>query len=170
MLRPLLLYLVVANVHPFPLTEPSPAHPIVTDASNNVSYHGKNSSNIESFLNIRFAEDTSGLNRFVTPKPYSYPHDFAVNASVPGAVCPQAPDSCNLSNYLAESVVISEDCLTLHVDRLADVTATSQLPVMVFIFGGCFTGGTVYGNTYSPASLLASATENGTPVIYVGLK
>lgn len=54
-----------------------------------VSFIGESANSVESFLNIRFGQDTSGNNRFAPPKAYAYPYGSVVNASQAGAACPQ---------------------------------------------------------------------------------
>jgi hypothetical protein len=66
--------------------------PIVTDPSTGVSYHCNSSEGVEQFLNIYFAHDTSRSNRFRPLIPFSYPENNKVDASKPGAACPQQKD------------------------------------------------------------------------------
>ncbi|CAF9929426.1 MAG: hypothetical protein ALECFALPRED_004319 [Alectoria fallacina] len=65
---------------------------------------------------------------------------------------------------------MSEDCLTLRIDRLGNTPADAKLPVMIWLFGGGFTSGTIYEGTYDPTGLLKTAQANGSPVIYAALK
>jgi carboxylesterase type B len=161
----LVTLLVASATSATPLVVRSGPRPIVSDPSTGVSYQGNLSTDVESFLNIRFAEDTGGSNRFAPPKPYHYPRDAVVNASHYGAACPQAVQSLLFGSITD----VSEDCLTLRIDRLHNVTATN-LPVMVYIFGGGFTVGQIYETNYDPVGLLRAAADNGSPIIYAGMK
>lgn len=65
--------------------------PSVTDAPTKVTFRG-NLSNVESFLNIRFGQDTSGAHRFPHPQASEYPSGTEVDTSTPGAACPRPQD------------------------------------------------------------------------------
>ena len=153
---------------------PSPASlstastiPQVSEPATGVTYHGNLSSGVESFLNIRFAEETSGKNRFAPPIPFQYPNHTVVNATQKGAACPQAPST---GLFAIGTTDFSEDCLTLRVDRLENTTASSNLPVMIWIYGGGFTSGWAYDSQYDPVGLLKTAEANKSPVIYAAIK
>jgi carboxylesterase type B len=141
--------------------------PQVSDHVTGTIYLGNLSSGIESFLSIRFAEDTSGNNRFPLPKPFYYPNHAVVNASQIGAACPQANKN---GPFSPDASSFSEDCLTLRIDRLENTTASSNLPVMIYFYGGGFTNGQIYSPSYDPTGLLKSADANGSPVIYAAMK
>lgn len=103
---------------------------VVTDRSSEVTYSNL-SHGIESFLDIRIGKDTNGRNRFAPPKPFSYPKITAVNAPVHGTACPQAKAPIRGLYLFNVSTDISENCLTLRVDRVQNTTAHARLPVMV---------------------------------------
>lgn len=130
---------------------------------------GKSVDNTDSFLNIRFGQDTSGANRFTHPKPFSYPPGTVINATQAGAACPQQKVPTPNFPIFDNVTNISEDCLTLRVDRPANTTSTDKLPVMVWIYGGGDTIGQIYDQIYDPSQLLASANGKGTPVIFVAM-
>ena len=140
---------------------------MVTDPSTGVTFQGNLSSGVESFYNIRFGEDTSGPNRFALPKAFKYPRKTVVNASTFGDTCPQA---ITTGIFATPSIGMSEDCLTLRLDRLGNTTADAKLPVMIFLFGGGFTSGTIYDDNFDPTGLLKTAEANGSPVIFAALK
>lgn len=146
---------------------PPSSPPTVTDSSTGVTFQGNLSSGIESFLNIRFGEDTSGANRFALPVPFKYPRKTVVNASTFGAVCPQAVTT---GIFAVDITSQSEDCLTLRVDRLENTPADAKLPVMIWLSGGGFTSGTIYEESYNPTGLLKSAQANGSPIIFAAIK
>lgn len=64
---------------------------------------------------------------------------------------------------------MSEDCLTLRVDRPAGTSASAKLPVMVWIYGGGDTFGQIYDSAYDPSGLVLGAVAKGTPAIYVAM-
>lgn len=109
------------------------AKPLVVDSHKKVTYQGFTSSpGIETFLNIPFAEDTGGKNRFAPPVPYKTSPGQVINATVAGHSCPQTSQG----GFLFSTVVtdISEDCLSLKISR--PVGHAKPLPVMVYIYGG----------------------------------
>ena len=154
---------------PSPSTYSTSAYPPkVFNPSTGVKYIGNLSAGVESFLNIRFGEDTGGANRFALPKPFHYPPKSTVNASVIGAACPQADLSSGI--FATKVKKFQENCLSLRIDRLQNTTVGSKLPVMIYLYGGGYTSGDIYEPNYSPPGLLKSAQENGTPVIYAAVK
>lgn len=161
------LSLLLATAIAAPSPTAASSAPIVSNPATGVSFKGSLSSGIESFLNIRFGENTSGANRFALPKHFSYPHHTVVDASAAGAACPQS----NTSGIIPSVVTsVSEDCLTLRVDRLANTTEGDNLPVMIWVFGGGFTTGQIYNPDFNPTALLKSAEANGSPFIYAAVK
>lgn len=158
--------LLITAISALPLARSNPG-PVVTDTTNSITYHGNVSSNVESFLNIRYGRDTSGSNRFAPPVPFKYPNGTVVDASANGFFCAQP----NVSYFGEPSLTgpVSEDCLTLRVDRVAGTNASSNLPVMVYLYGGGFTTGSIYQSSYNPAGLLLSAKSHDTPVIYAAM-
>ena len=136
-----------------------PGGPEVTDQAHGVIYQGTLNNGVESFLNIRFGKDTGGQARFTPPQLYTYPRNAVVNATANGAACPQS----NVTN-------ISEDCLTLRVDRVQNTTADTKLPVMVFLYGGGWSIGEIYDPNYNPIGLLGNAAKSGFPVVYAAIK
>ncbi|KAJ5168952.1 carboxylesterase [Penicillium canariense] len=141
----------------------------IVDIENRVRFHGSSASNIESFINIRFGQNTGGSNRFAAPKPYSYPYGSVVNATQPGAACPQQKVPIQGLAVFDNVTHISEDCLTLRVDRPANTSRTSKLPVMVYIYGGGDSIGQIYDPIYEPGSLISNAVQQGFPVMYVAM-
>lgn len=139
------------------------------DIGNQVRFQGKSTDNIESFLNIRFGQSTSGKNRFAAPKPYVYPRGSVVNATQPGAACPQQKVPIQGMAVFDNVTRVSEDCLTLRVDRPANTSSTSKLPVMAFIYGGGDSIGQIYDSAYEPGQLISNAVQQGFPVMYVAM-
>ncbi|KAJ5216288.1 carboxylesterase [Penicillium cinerascens] len=144
-------------------------HPTVHLAPDIVRFEGSSANNVESFLNIRFGQDTGGNNRFAPPKPYNYPTGSVVNATQSGAACPQQKVPVEGISVFDNVTHISEDCLTLRVDRPANTCSTAKLPVMVYIYGGGDSIGQIYDSAYDPTTLISGATQKGIPVIYVAM-
>ena len=161
LLLPLLLYLSAL------ISAQSP--PSATDKVHNITYHGARFSGIESFQGIRFGHDTSGSNRFKHPKPFTYQNDSVVDATKPGAACPQNTVQTFLGITQNETVSLSEDCLNLLVVRAAGTKQKANLPVMVWIYGGGDETGAANVSLWEPTNLVVGAAEKGLPVVYVAM-
>lgn len=141
------------------------ANPEVAIPEQSITYHGTSKDGVEQFQNIRYAQDTSGQNRFAPPQPYA-PPPGPIDATRPGAACPQALNAATF--YSSPVTNISEDCLTLRVARPAtNSTDARRLPVLFWIYGGGSTTGQIYDATFEPAPLVQQSVTNGQPVIYV---
>ncbi|KAL2838966.1 Alpha/Beta hydrolase protein [Aspergillus pseudoustus] len=64
---------------------------------------------------------------------------------------------------------ISEDCLTLRIDRPANTSALAKLPVLVWIYSGGDSFGQIYDSAYDPTGFVLGAAAKGFPVIYVAM-
>lgn len=107
------------------------------EVANRVKYHGTYKDDVEAFLGIKYAHDTSGINRFEPPKPYTPTPGSSVQAVNPGPACPQDANvgESFLPLYLTIFRDYSEDCLSLNVNRPNGTQKDDRLPVMVFIHG-----------------------------------
>lgn len=113
----------------------SAAGPVVKVEKSHVSYAGTSADGVEQFQNIPFGEDTSGANRFAPPKAFTPSAGTTVDATQPGAACPQATPGC--VPPMSDVPNQSEDCLNLRIARPADISKYGKpLPVMVYIYGG----------------------------------
>lgn len=142
---------------------------VVFDYSSKVTYVGRQSQGTESFLNIRFGQDTRGANRFAPPLPFHYPDGTVVNATLKGAACPQARIPVPGLDLFSNVTDISEDCLNLRIDRPANMKQNAKLPVLLWIYGGGDSIGQIYDELYDPRGLVLGSATKGTPVIYAAM-
>lgn len=112
--------------------------PLVTNLTTGVSYQGTSQYGVDQFQNIFFGQPTSGERRFAPPLAYVPAANTTINATAPGAACPQPfvptpglPLFSNVTN-------ISEDCLNLRIARPEKTQSSDSLPVMVWIYGGVY--------------------------------
>ena len=117
-----------------------------------VTYTGIHLEGVEAFLGIRFAEDAGGKNRFKPPLPFVPRAGSTINADNPGPACIQ-------DKKLQSVPKISEDCLRLNIWRPNGTNHGSQLPVLVYIYGGML--GIVRMFKYSKLTLEQEALTAG---------
>ncbi|KZF22433.1 alpha/beta-hydrolase [Xylona heveae TC161] len=147
------------------------AAPLATLKPANITYKGYTDpeGEVESFLNIKFAQDTSGFNRFRRPIPFQPEPNSTVDATVKGAACPQRKVPVPGLPFFHNVTNISEDCLTLRISRPANLTDHAKLPVMVWIYGGGDTIGQIYDELYDPTNLVKEAAARDAPIIYAAV-
>ncbi|RAL12660.1 carboxylesterase family protein [Aspergillus homomorphus CBS 101889] len=92
-----------------------------------------------------------------------------VNATQAGAACPQPQQAVSSLPLFDNITSMSEDCLTLRIDRPASTPASAKLPVLVWIYGGGDTFGQIYDSTYDPTGLVTGAAQKGFPIIYIAM-
>ncbi|XP_061188093.1 uncharacterized protein LOC133196179 [Saccostrea echinata] len=97
------------------------------------SFHKK----VFTFYNIPFAKPPVGKLRFAKPVPYGS-WNGTLNATEHGNQCMQLP------TYEIPGVETSEDCLYLNIYVPNNVSISAKKPVMVWIHGGGFTGGSAH--------------------------
>ncbi|KAK5091825.1 hypothetical protein LTR70_006355 [Exophiala xenobiotica] len=159
-----MLVFVVVLLASFALSAPT-----AIDSQNNVTYNGLTRNGLDVFLGIRYAEDTSGENRFKPPRPHTPASGSIVNANSYGAACPQPPNSFAPPLTLTNITRTSEDCLNLNIIRPNGTLPASKLPVLVFIHGGSFWTGSNQEITTSPDGLIIQSVEAGLPIVHVAL-
>ena len=109
--------------------------PIVRTASGVL--RGLREGDVSSFKGIPYAAPPVGANRWRPPQPVT-PWKEVRDAVKVCADCPQR-------TWQGSTATISEDCLFLNVWAPATATKKSKLPVMVWIHGGAFVGGSGSG-------------------------
>ncbi|KAI0448612.1 alpha/beta-hydrolase [Xylaria acuta] len=144
------------------------AEPIVQLQGSKVTYQGvTNENEIEHYLNIRYAHDTSGARRFAPPEPFTPPKGSQISAKEPGPACPQSKAA--LPPFFDETPVTSEDCLNLRIARAVGTGANDKLPVVVWLHGGGVVKGSAYDSHFNPDRLITLSKELQKPVIFVSL-
>lgn len=144
------------------------AVPLVSNC--NVKYQGIHQSEVEAFLSIPYAQDTSGEHRFKAPRPFVPKKGSTIQAVAAGPACPQALGGPgDLPLYLSTISEISEDCLHLNVYRPNGTKSTDKLPVLVHIHGGSFISSSKDEITIQPSGLIIESIANGHPVMAVNI-
>ncbi|KAF9495572.1 lipase [Pleurotus eryngii] len=118
--------------------------------------------NQEAFRGIPYAETPLGKLRFQPPQPKIWSklsHTF--DATEFGSAC--------LQPFAPPGVQISEDCLTLNIQRPAGTSDASAYPVMVWLHGGGFFAGRSSSPEFNATNLVSYSIARGTPIIYVNL-
>ncbi|KAJ5083912.1 hypothetical protein NUU61_008491, partial [Penicillium alfredii] len=144
------------------------SQPIVVDTARNITYRGSYSATgVEHFQNIFYAEDPSGPRRFAPPVPTRPSPGAVIDATAPGAWCPQGTgDVLPFTSVVAN---ISENCLSLRVARSRGVKAGAKLPAVVWIHGGGHALGSASEILYHPDGLITQARADDQPLIYVAI-
>ncbi|KAJ8518546.1 hypothetical protein ONZ45_g4385 [Pleurotus djamor] len=144
--------------HAYALAASSPPTVNLHGASVVGQYH--NLSNQETFRGIPYAEPPIGDLRLRPPqlkRRLNSPFD----AGEFGPACTQP--------FASPLTPLSEDCLTLNIQRPAGTNRYSKLPVVLWIFGGSFLVGGTSGPEYNATNLVSYSVSRGTPIIYVNI-
>src|SRR4029077_10839795 len=94
-------------------------------------------SGVKAWFGVPFAQPPTGALRWQRPQPISWKGVWNADRKMPE--CMQVLRPHNINNYFGEEAT-AEDCLYLNIWAPATATASSKLPVIVFIYGG---GGTI---------------------------
>ncbi|KAI0166865.1 lipase [Hypoxylon sp. FL1284] len=143
------------------------ARPVVVDSTKDITYIGSLSPGVEHFQNIFYAEDTSGKNRFAPPVPVKPARGSVVDATQPGAWCPQGVG--DVLPFTSRVVNISENCLSLGLARPRGTKSGNKLPVMVWLHGGGHALGSAYEVLYEPHGIVKQAAADGQPLIFIAI-
>ena len=117
--------------------------PVVTTQAGQVA--GVSANAVDAFLGVPYAADTGGRNRWRAPEPPAR-WDGVRPATDFGDDCQQVPPhipptGSPWSDEYFPTRAKSENCLFVNVWRPAGTVSTDKLPVMVWIHGGAFVGG-----------------------------
>lgn len=170
----LVLPLLAAAAIAAPIEERA-AGPSVTIQNGTVV--GSSASGVDSFKGIPFAQPPTGTLRLRAPQTIASSFGTITATGSPTA-CPQfysQVDTTNIpddalgelldSPVFQEATVTGEDCLTLNVQRPSNVTSSSKLPVVFWIFGGGFEFGST--QSFDGTNFINKSISLGEPVIYV---
>ncbi|KAK0541168.1 hypothetical protein OC842_000127 [Tilletia horrida] len=115
----------------------------------------------EQYYGIPFAEPPA---RFKQPQPVQpYSGVGPRDATQTGHVCWQSG-----SGY--KPPVLDEDCLVLNIYKPASATASSKLPVMVWIYGGGWQVGSSISPTTNATALVDASIASQQPIIFVSIQ
>ena len=106
----------------------------VVDPVRDIKYLGICSAGIGHFHEIFYAESPTGKKRFAPPVPVKPTRGSIVDATRPGAWCPQGTG--DILPFTSRVANISENCLSLRIARPSGVSKNAKLPVIVWIHGG----------------------------------
>lgn len=138
---------------------PIPGDPVVIDS-------GKLSgtmlpSGVKAYFGVPFAAPPLRELRWHAPMPVAA-WSGVYNADTKRAECVQGLRSASINHYFGEEDA-AEDCLYLNIWAPGDAHAGAKLPVVVWIYGGAFTGGSASSPIYSGEPLAKKG------VVYVAL-
>ncbi|KAF5874933.1 putative lipase 4 protein [Botrytis fragariae] len=117
---------------------------------------GSSTSGIDTFKGIPYAQPPTGSLRLKPPKSIIKDLGTIQATNVPTA-CPQG----------SASGPVGEDCLTLNIQRPSNITGYSKLPVLFWIYGGAFVGGST--QSFDATQLLQTSISSSQPFIYVAV-
>lgn len=102
---------------------------------------------LKGYFGVPFAAPPVRENRWRAPQPIK-PWGGIYNADTKRAECVQGLRSSNINHYFGEEAA-AEDCLYLNLWAPAAAKAGDKLPVVVWIYGGGFQGGSASNPVYS---------------------
>lgn len=162
---------------PTPGREKRVAAPSVTIANGTVI--GTSAAGVDSFKGIPFARPPTGSLRLKPPLPLATGFGTFESQALPTA-CPQFYSQVNTSDLPSDALGLladspffqpatntGENCLNLNVQRPSGTTSKSNLPVVVWFFGGGFEFGST--QIYDGTTLITKSLALGSPIIYVAV-
>ncbi len=102
---------------------------------------------LKGYFGVPFAAPPVRENRWRAPQPVK-PWSGIYNADTKRAECVQGLRSSNINHYFGEEAA-AEDCLYLNLWTPAAAKSGDKLPVVVWIYGGGFQGGSASNPVYS---------------------
>ncbi|KAK9489388.1 alpha/beta-hydrolase [Lipomyces doorenjongii] len=111
------------------------------------------------FLGIPFAEPPDGNLRFRHPRPYDSNWNIR-NATEYGYSCPGYAQ-------FSQNRTMKEDCLTINVVKPDFIKEGDDVPVLVWIYGGGYNGGSSADPTYNLSYIVNSSVAIDKPIIAV---
>jgi para-nitrobenzyl esterase len=108
------------------------------------------SSGVKAWLGVPFAQPPTGQLRWQPPRPMQWQGVWNADRKMPQ--CPQVLRAHDINHYYGEEAS-SEDCLYVNVWSPPTATASSKLPVIVYVYGGGFTIGSAGIATYGGESI-----------------
>ncbi|KAJ5732621.1 carboxylesterase [Penicillium malachiteum] len=112
-------------------------------------------------------KEPTGPRRFAPPVPVNPPGGSIIDATKPGAWCPQGTG--DILPFTSRVTNISENCLSLRVARSRGSTSDRKLLVVVDLHGGGHALGSASEILYTPDGLIQEASTSGRSLIYVGI-
>jgi len=138
--------------------------------------------NIDKFLGIPFAFPPTGERRLRRPeptKPYAglhYVQEYGKSCpqqaiNFPDGLSPRLTKDLNsvLNRFLDGLTPSAEDCLTINVVKPSSATSGSNLPVLVYIFGGGFVIGSSSTFLYDGGNVVPRSIDLDQPVVFVSM-
>ncbi|KAH7912797.1 alpha beta-hydrolase [Hygrophoropsis aurantiaca] len=127
------------------------------------TFRGQSNANgTDSWLGIPYAQPPVGTLRFKAPVPILQVPQQVQDASQFGDACPQPPST-------SLGATMSENCLNLNIWRPSGTTADSNLPVMVWFYGGGFNTGSASNPSTDPTRIVNLSVTIGKPIIFVSI-
>ncbi|KAI0039748.1 sterol esterase [Auriscalpium vulgare] len=133
------------------------------------TFQGNTTGGVTEFLGIPYAKPPLGLLRFAPPQA-PVKTSGVRQATTFGAACPQQLSV--IPNVLPFQISagpgpasVSEDCLFINVVVPANISSTTKLPVLFWIYGGGF--GTGDGSANPGDAIVQRSITLGEPIIYV---
>ncbi|KAL8364972.1 hypothetical protein RB595_003996 [Gaeumannomyces hyphopodioides] len=176
-----------AAVIPVGVEPASPATPVLVERAQvavalgpSATVVGATTGKFESFKGIPYADAPVGNLRFRPPQRLSKPlGTYDATTLIPNS-CPQMTLSTESGGLVSEVLgrilthpflqtvtKVSEDCLSINVQRPAGIEAGDKLPVLFWIYGGGFQVGSTA--MYDGTALLRSGLDINQPFVFVAV-